>query len=129
MRFSEADGQKIVSTATADTVGKVGTFVVDPRSRTVVAVTVKKSAGGDLLRWPDIYAFGQDAVTVTGAEKLVNPDPDLAALADKSHELIGKRVLTTAGDEIGKTVDVEFDPATPKWSGSSSTPAPSTARA
>ena len=110
MRFSEADGQKIVSTSTAETVGKVGGFVVDPQSRTVVAVTVKKSAGGDLLRWSDVYAFGQDAVTITGAEVLSTPDPALAQLADKSHDLLGKRVLNTAGDEIGKTVDAEFDP-------------------
>ena len=31
-------------------------------------------------------------------------------LADKDHRAIGKRVLTTLGDDIGKLKDADFDP-------------------
>lgn len=106
-RFSDAAGRKIVSTSTAETVGKVGQFLVDPRRRTVLAVGAAKNS---VLRWADIHAFGQDAVTVSGGERLSVPDENLAALSGKDHEILGKRVLNTAGDEIGRTVDVEFDP-------------------
>ncbi len=40
MRFTEAMGRKVVSLATAETVGTLGEFVVDPGSHTVVAVGV-----------------------------------------------------------------------------------------
>ena len=64
MRFSEAKGRKVVSTATAETVGRVDGFVVDPRSRTVLALKVKKAASGDVLPWRQVESFGTDAVTV-----------------------------------------------------------------
>lgn len=109
MRFSEAKGRKVVSTSTADTVGKVDEFVVDPKSHTVLALVLAKTDSGPTLRWVDIVAFGTDAVTVTGADKITEADEDVAALTGKDHRLLGKRVLSTAGDELGKVSDVEFD--------------------
>lgn len=110
MRFSEAAGRKVVSTSTADSVGKIDDFVVDPRVPAVVALALKKTDSGDTLRWADITAFGSDAVTVTGVERLTDADADLADLLGKDHRLIGKRALSTTGDEIGTVTDVEFDP-------------------
>ncbi len=111
MRFSEAKGRKIVSTGTAETVGKVDGFVVDPRSRTVLALEVKKAASGDVLAWQQVESFGTDAVTVIGADTIADAGPQVAALTGKDHRLLGKRVLSTAGDELGKVKDVEFDGA------------------
>ena len=110
MRFSDAIGRKVVGTATAETVGKVDGFVVDPRSRAVLAVEVKKSHGGDTLAWSDITAFGADAVIVTDSDKLTDAGDAVAALSGKDHHLVGKRVLSTTGDELGKVEDIEFDP-------------------
>ena len=109
MRFSEAAGRQVVSTSAADTVGRVDEFVVDPRRRAVVALSLKRTDGGDTLLWTDIVAFGADAVTVTGAEKIVDAAPAIVALSGKEHRLVGKRVLTVAGDDIGTVDDVEFD--------------------
>ena len=110
MRFSDATGRKVVSTATAETVGKIDGFVVDPKSRAVLAVQVKKSDGGDTLAWSDIMAFGADAVTVTATDKLTDAGDEVAALSGKDHHLVGKRVLSTSGDELGKVDDIDFDP-------------------
>ncbi len=117
MRFTDAVGRKVVSTSTAETVGRVAEFVVDPGQRRIVAVQVKKSAAGKSLRWSDIAAFGEDAVTVTGVERLVDPDEAVVALLGKNHHLLGRRVLDTLGDEHGKLADVEFDPATAEITG------------
>lgn len=111
-RFSEATGRQVVSTSTAATLGKVDEFLIDPVARSVVALRLKKTAGGDTLRWSDITAFGADAVTVLGADAIADRDPDLAELAGKDHRLLGKRVLSTAGDQLGTVEDVEFDPET-----------------
>lgn len=108
-RFSEAKGRKVVSTATAETVGAVHDWVVDPTSASVLAMMLKKSGRGDTLRWSDVTSFGADAVTVTDAEKITEAGDDVAALLGKDHRILGKRVLTTNGDELGDVSDVEFD--------------------
>jgi uncharacterized protein YrrD len=69
----------------------------------------KKTDGGDTLLWSDILAFGADAVTVTSAGKIVDASPAITALSGKGHHLLGKRVITAAGDELGTIDDVEFD--------------------
>lgn len=110
MLFSDADGRQVVSTATAGTVGKVHGFVVDPASRQVVALELKKTDEGDTLAWTDIAAFGADAVTVDDAEVIREADGEIAELTGKDHRLVGKRVLSAVGDELGKVGDVAFDP-------------------
>lgn len=112
MLFSEASGHKVVSTSTAATVGRVRGFVMDARGPNVAALQLKKTDSGDTLRWQDVTAFGVDAVTVPGPERITDGGEDLGPLLDKRNRVLGKRVLATSGDELGKVKDVDFDPAT-----------------
>ncbi len=112
MRFSDATGRKVVSTSTAETVGVVDGFVVDPVSRVVAGLKVKGSHGSSLVLWSQLIAFGSDAVTVASAEELEDAAGDLAERSDSHHQLLGKRVLSAAGDELGVVRDVAFDPET-----------------
>ena len=112
MRFKEMKGHKIVDISTAETVGKVDEFIVDPAASRVVALKVGKSqSGGLILRWEDLEAFGADAVTVSSAEQIGSGDDAINALLERDHALLGKRALSTRGDELGKIEDVEFDPS------------------
>ena len=52
------------------------------------------------------------ALTVTSAHLLVRQDADLDRFAGQDHAPVGKRVLTSAGDELGTVTDVEFVPDT-----------------
>ncbi|MDQ6874329.1 MAG: PRC-barrel domain-containing protein [Actinomycetota bacterium] len=101
-----------MSTSTAESVGQVADFVIDPQSRSIVALTVKNTPHGDTVLWPSISAFGADAVTVAGAEALIDANGAVAALSGKDQRLLGKRVLDTAGADLGAVSDVEFDPDT-----------------
>jgi len=112
MLFSEAKNRKVVSSSDAATVGKVARFVVDPALRQVVALELRKTDDGDLLRWADISAFGTDAVTVAGAGAIGTATSEIQELADKHRRILGKRLLTSAGDELGEVADVAFDPQT-----------------
>lgn len=112
MRFSEAQGRAVVSTSTAQTVGRIDGFVVDPATGRVVALQLGSARSGDTLPWAAIKSFGVDAVTVDSPEAAVAADEWVAALRGKDHDLIGKRVLTTDGDEDGRIFDVDFDPGT-----------------
>ncbi len=112
MRFSEAKGQKVLSTSDAATVGKVARFVVapTPAPARVAALVLRKTPGeGDVLPWAGLTAFGRDAVTVPSAAVFVSPDGELATLADKDHQILGRRVLDDSGTDLGKVADVDFD--------------------
>ncbi len=112
MKLSEATGREVVSSSTAETVGQVAELVIDPQSHSIVAVTLKKTQHGDTVLWSALSAFGVDAVTVPGAEVILDANDEVAALAGKDQRLLGKRVLNLDGEDLGKVTDVEFDPAT-----------------
>jgi sporulation protein YlmC with PRC-barrel domain len=112
IRFSDIDGNPVMSKLSAVTVGRVGSLVVDPHERRVVALGVKKSKGpGDTLLWDAIGAIGPDAVTVDSEEKLAAAPAELEQRLKLEVKLIGHRVLSDHGRELGQVRDVEFDPS------------------
>ncbi len=111
MRLTECRKRSVLDTSTALTLGKVDGLVLDPATRSVVAVTVKCKGDADTLLWGALQSFGPDAVTVAGQQALTEADEHVAGLRGKKHAAVGKRVLTDAGDEAGTLEDVEFDPA------------------
>jgi sporulation protein YlmC with PRC-barrel domain len=112
IRFSDIDGNPVVSTGSALTIGKVGAIVLDPAERRVVALGVKKSKGpGDTLLWDGITAIGPDAVTVDSDQRVADPPKELADRLALDVRLVGHRVLDDHGRELGPVRDVEFDPS------------------
>lgn len=112
MLLSEAIGQRVVSTSTAATVGHVGSLVIDPVAQRVVALSLKKTpVAGDLLPWAEITAFGVDAVTVGSESQIIEEQGQFAELNSKAHVILKKRILNTAGLQVGTVRDVDFDPA------------------
>ncbi|RLV51111.1 hypothetical protein D9V37_04110 [Nocardioides mangrovicus] len=112
MRWTDVKGSKLVSTTTADTVGKVNGFLLDPASRRLVALQFKKTPQGKYARWGDLAGVGGDAVTIAETDKITDADDQLSGFVGKDHEVLKKRVLSTEGDELGKVRDIEFDPDT-----------------
>ena len=112
MLFSEAIGQRVVSTTSAATVGHVGSLVIDPAAQRVVALSLKKTpVSGTLLPWADVTAFGVDAVTVASESQIIEEQGQFAELNSKAHIILKKRILNTAGIQVGTVRDVDFDPA------------------
>ena len=99
MRFREGHGHTVVSTDTAETIGRVDAYVVDPAARAVVALRLGKVRGDRAyLSWTDLRAFGPDAVTTDSADRLrdaAGESEEHAASSDL--QLIGKLVLTNSG--------------------------------
>lgn len=114
MLISEAQGHKVVSTADASTAGTVDGFVLNPAAGTIAGLSLKKTASGSMLPWSDVTAFGVDAVTISDAHLVVEPQGELLELSGKAHHFLKKRVLTTAGLQLGTVRDIDFDPATGK---------------
>jgi sporulation protein YlmC with PRC-barrel domain len=113
MLFSELRGQKVIGMNSADNLGRVDAFVIDPEVRRVAVIALGKVTGElDMLPWERVISFGADAVTAPGITSLIKADGRLAVLADRHHQVIGKLVLDTAGRSLGTVRDVDVDPPT-----------------
>jgi sporulation protein YlmC with PRC-barrel domain len=112
IRFSDISGNPVMDTATATTVGKLQAPVVDPVTQRLIGFRVRKSKGpGDVLPWAGIAGLGPDAITVDSAERLAEAPAEWKHRAAGKLDLLGRRVLTEHGHDLGKVRDVEFDPA------------------
>lgn len=114
MLFSEARKRAVVNTATATRVARVDGFVVLPGPARVALLRLGKVSGpGSLLAWEDVQGFGPDAVTVATDAVIRPPRDDLEQRAENSDlEILGKRLLSEQGTELGTVTDVDFDPET-----------------
>jgi sporulation protein YlmC with PRC-barrel domain len=112
IRFSDISGNPVMDTSTATKIGKVQAPIVDPVLQRVVGFRVKKSKGnGDVVLWAALAGLGPDALTVDSSDRLAVPPKDLKERSTSKLDLLGRRVLTEYGHELGKVRDVEFDPA------------------
>jgi len=114
MLFSQARKRNVVNTATATRVARVDGFVVLPGPARVALLRLGKVSGaGTLLAWEDLQGFGPDAVTVA-TDAVIRPALDALEqrAEDNDLEIMGKRVLTEQGTELGPVTDVDFDPET-----------------
>lgn len=112
MRLRDARGRQVVSTDTAETVGKVEGFVIDPATRSIAAMRLAKVTGdAAYLAWEDLR-FGTDAVIVASSDRLrAERDDAEARRASKDLQPIGKLVLDDSGTAVGTIRDVQVDPA------------------
>ncbi len=100
--FSAADGRPVVATDTAEDIGEVKSFVLDPSARHIEAVQVSgRGRKGDVLAWRDVATFGADAVMARRAEATEQVKGTL--------RMRESRVLNTDGFEQGTVTDVVFD--------------------
>jgi uncharacterized protein YrrD len=114
MLFSQARKRNVVNTTTATRVARVDSFVVLPGPARVALLRLGKVSGaGTLLAWEDLQGFGPDAVTVA-TDAVIRPARDALEqrAEDNDLEIMGKRVLTERGMELGPVTDVDFDPET-----------------
>lgn len=111
MLFSHTRGRSIVSLSSAETLGTVVACTVAPSPARIEGFRLKtRGRGGHVLAWENIHAFGNDAVTIRSMEKLqAEKDMEPGAPADKSHDPIGKPVLTETGVSRGMVEDIDFN--------------------
>lgn len=105
--FRSADGRKVVEVGSAEDVGKVSGFSVDLAATRVESIGLAgRRHHGELVPWTSVESFGPDAVMVMvkGVEQ--------ASEDFEPRTLRGRRVLSTAGFELGTVDDVMFDAGT-----------------
>ncbi|GAB7046666.1 PRC-barrel domain-containing protein [Catenuloplanes indicus] len=108
-RYTDIHRRPIVDTGSATTVAEVDGIVIDPATATVAALGTHGRRDHAVVHWPDITGVG-DAVTVASSAAVRTADGRAAELSGPQHDPLRKRLLTEAGNEIGRVVDIDFDP-------------------
>jgi uncharacterized protein YrrD len=107
-------GQAVVTVDTAEDIGSLKHFVVSQAADRIERLHIDgRSSKASFVEWNDLESFGPDRVMVSSADapRHSDDDRDIEAARGKV-ELIGSRVLTTAGFEEGEVEDAEFDAET-----------------
>lgn len=112
MLFSEARTRKVVTSADGEAVGRIDRFVVDPEEKRIGSFRLDNvSDMKRYLSWRNIETFGPEQVTVPSAKVLRLGDGPREEKIRRDYGMLGKRILTDAGHELGKVTDVAFDPS------------------
>ena len=108
--FNAADKRTVVAGDSADNIGKIRGFIIDPGANRVEAVHISgRGKHADIVEWGRLR-FGGDAVIVDSEDAVERVDEEREVLAVKGKLAIrGSRVLDTAGFELGTVEDVSFD--------------------
>ncbi len=113
MKWSDLKNQPVVGLAAADKLGFLDDMYLDVGGRDILGFRVRQ--GGLFTRrqavmLSDIESFGSDVVTVREASVL-NKEATFNVLEGSimASNVIGSRVLTESGDEVGHVGDLELD--------------------
>jgi len=135
MRLGQLLGRSVVARDTATELGRLGRIVVDYKGGRATAISVgdlpspsllsAMPMGGAivgavlaeplpeppiLLDWSTIVAFGPDAIVVDSASRLRPPASEAERQQLRSGgELIGRPLMSDAGNMAGKIEDLELD--------------------
>ena len=111
--FKGSGGRKVISRASAQSLGAVSHLLVDTERRGIAGLIIGKGKKAQIIDWDQVSGFGPDAVMVSDEGALRAPaDDDERRACDGALELVGKRALSDTGNELGLLDDVTFDPAT-----------------
>jgi sporulation protein YlmC with PRC-barrel domain len=107
MHLSELRGRRVVSRASAETLGEVTDLRLstNPSAPSAIAsLQVGKGRKAGSVAWAQIVGVGPDAVVVTD-DDAASEQPDIVSP-------VGRLVLSELGNEAGAVTDVEFDETT-----------------
>ncbi len=109
MNVSELLGRSVLDLSTATTVGRIDDIVVDAASRRIAGFRLSKTPGPSTwLAWDDVKAVGADAVTIERPEQVGDESAGLGR-GVRADKVIGGRLLTDEGREMGALADIEID--------------------
>lgn len=115
-KASEVIGRNVVAREGGQTVGKIKDLVVDPSGRQVLGFVIAEGVfkSTKVAPWMTVQAIGPDAVVLAAASSIVKVGevPDIQSVLEKDVNIRGLRVQTTAGKELGKAEDFQFDEQT-----------------
>jgi sporulation protein YlmC with PRC-barrel domain len=103
-------GEKVVSKASAETLGSVDGVVIDAATHKITALQLGKGRKAKVVAWSDLTGVGTAAVIVDHDGALRDPaEGDEQRFAGGDIALIGGLVLSDRGNSQGTVADVDYD--------------------
>jgi sporulation protein YlmC with PRC-barrel domain len=111
MQLTSLTGHPVISRADADELGRLDTVVIDPDSHAVRAYRLMGT--DEVLPVEATNSVGADALMVEDGALLRPPHDDIERRAVEGDlQVLGARVLSDHGNELGTLNDLDFDPET-----------------
>lgn len=94
----------------AQEVGKVTGFAIHPDTGCIDAILYGRRSGTRIVAWEILAGIGPDAVMVADDGRIKAPyTPEEESIAKGERGLIGRRVLSEIGNNLGTITDFDFD--------------------
>jgi uncharacterized protein YrrD len=120
-RLSEMIGKPVVSTDSGDKLGTISDALLDASAATVVGLVVRHGLipKEHVLPLADVQRVGRDAVLARTEEHLMGSREwrKGEVEATKSSEVMGRRVVTAEGEQLGAVSDILIDEQTGHFGG------------
>src|SRR6185369_15641632 len=102
--ISTVIGRAVLSVNTANNLGKVSDFAIEPETGKLVGLAVQKLDNDyGLVEYSNIHSIGPDAVMIEDDQSLQPPDQSTIKSCPLAQgELIGVKVMTEEGQLMGK---------------------------
>ena len=102
--ISTVIGRAVLSVNTANNLGKVSDFAIEPETGKLVGLAVQKLDNDyGLVEYSNIHSIGPDAVMIEDDQSLQPPDQSpIKSCPLAQGELIGVKVMTEEGQLMGK---------------------------
>ncbi len=113
----DANGLLVIARDTGRKLGKVEDLVIDSQGSRILGILVDEAGWfkeAKVVAWPSFRVIGLDAVIIDdeASVKKASDVPEMSEVLKGGNVLIGARVATTDGRELGKIEEFYFDPET-----------------
>jgi len=113
----DAGGLLVITRDSGQKLGKVEDLVLDRQGSRILGILLDEAGWfkeAKVVAWPSFRAVGLDAVIIDNeaSVKKASEVPEMSEVLEGGNVLIGVRVSTTDGRELGKIEDFYFDPET-----------------
>jgi uncharacterized protein YrrD len=113
----DASGLLVITKDSGKKVGKVEDLVLDRQGSRILGILMDEAGWfkeAKVVPWASFRVVGLDAVIIDeeASAKKASEVPEMSEVLEGGNVLIGARVATTDGRELGKIEDFYFDPET-----------------
>lgn len=114
---TELKSLPIVSIAEGEEVGMVKDFIIDPESKSIVAMVIEDPLwyeGAKVISFSLVHSIGDFAITTENSSSVVSlaSMPELTDLIQKRLRIVGAKVITRGGRLIGNVKEYSIDDRT-----------------
>ena len=100
----------VMAVETATELGKVSGFAIDPDTCRMAAVRYGRGSSTRIAKWEILAGIGPDAVMVADHGRIIAPQtPEEELIAKGDRGLLGHRVLSEIGNDLGTVIDFDID--------------------